>query len=205
VADYEITTKIVFLDIDGVLNGVNLELQQFIDRLPKFINTIVRKFCHRNGGHLPIMPAQTARLKKIINATGTIIVLSSAWRKLLDDPRLANPLYSALADYGLTIESSTGIDPSGWREKEIFAWLADTAKKHGYFGLKPSEPLTNERWAEQDPRAWIAIDDDLQDMQKIDKMGKLIRTAFFSHKFGLQDSHVRKAIDILNNNRKIAQ
>ena len=57
-ADHDIAKnpfKIIFLDIDGVLNGVNLELHEFIDHLPGFIKTVVRKFCRMNGGHLPIM------------------------------------------------------------------------------------------------------------------------------------------------------
>jgi hypothetical protein len=190
--------KIIFLDVDGVLNGINLELHKFLDRLPSFIRTAVRKLCRISGGHLPFMPAQMLRLQKIVNATGAIIVLSSSWRKLMDDQQYADTINSALAKYGLAIESCTGTDPAGWREHEIFNWLTDTAERQNYFGVSLPNSMTCEYWAEIDPRAWIAIDDDYQDMQKIDKMGRLIRTAFFSRKYGLQDDHVRKAINILN-------
>ena len=138
------------------------------------------------------------RLQKIINETGAIIVLSSAWRKLMNDPRCADIVYSAMAKYGLSIDSCTGTDPSGWREREIFQWLTDTAESQNFFGIDLPSFFDREYWAERDPRAWIAIDDDIQDMQKIDKMGRLIHTAFFSRRYGLQDDHVRKAIDILN-------
>lgn len=139
------------------------------------------------------------RLQKIVNETGAIIVLSSAWRKLMNDPPFADIINSAMTKYGLTIESCTGTDPSGWREQEIFKWLTDTAEGHNFFGIKLPDPITCEYWAERDPRAWVAIDDDIQDMQKIDKMGRLIHTAFFSRRYGLQDDHVRRAINILNN------
>jgi hypothetical protein len=191
-------SKIIFLDVDGVLNGVNLELQKRIDRLPKFIRTIMRRFCRRHGGHLPFMPAQMARLQRIVYETGAIIVLSSAWRKLMDDHRFADIINSAMAKYGLAIESCTGTDPSGWRENEIFKWLADSAEKENFFGANIPFAFTADIWAERDPRAWIAIDDDFQDMQEIDRMGRLIRTSFFSRKYGLQDDHVQRAIDILN-------
>jgi hypothetical protein len=144
------------------------------------------------------MPAQMARLQRIVHETGAIIVLSSAWRKLLDDPVFANIINSAMAKYGLAIESCTGTDPSGWRENEIFKWLADSAKKEKFFEIKLPFAFTAGVWVEYDPRAWIAIDDDIQDMQQIDDMGRLIRTSFFSRKYGLQDNHVQKAIDILN-------
>jgi hypothetical protein len=195
--------KIIFLDVDGVLNGVNLELHKFIDRLPGFLKTAVRKLCRNSSVHLPVMSAQMLRLQRIVNATGAIIVLSSSWRKLMDDPLFANIINSAMAKYGLAIASSTGTDPSGWRENEIFKWLTDTAKIQNYFGVSLPDSLTCEHWAEIDPRAWIAIDDDYQDMQKIDKMGRLIHTAFFSHRYGLQDDHVRKAINILNKTNRI--
>jgi hypothetical protein len=197
-------SKIIFLDVDGVLNGVNLELHNVLDRLPGFIKTIIRNFCRRHGGHLSFMPAQMTRLQKIVHETGAIIVLSSACRKLLDDPHFANIINSAMAKYGLIIESCTGTDPSGWRENEIFKWLVDSAKREKFFGIKTPFTFIADRWVEHyEPRTWIAIDDDFQDMQQIDKMGKLIRTAFFSRRYGLQDNHVRKAIELLNQPARI--
>jgi hypothetical protein len=103
-----------------------------------------------------------------------------------------------MAKYGLAIESCTGTDPSGRRENEIFKWLADSAKKEKFFEAEIPFAFTADVWAEYDPRAWIAIDDNFQDMQQINDMGRIIRTAFFSRKYGLQDNHVQKAISILN-------
>lgn len=193
--------KIIFLDVDGVLNGYNLELQKFIDLLPHHVKNFIREhFCTFRKSSFPVRRPQMLRLKKIVDATGARIVLSSSWRKLLDDPYFANVMHARMKKYGLSIYDRTGTDSKGWRENEIFSYLKNTAKKARYFGLDVSDDISLEQWAKLDPRSWIAIDDDYKDMQKTDGMGKLIRTEFFSRKYGLQHNHVKKAIAILNTN-----
>lgn len=191
--------KIIFLDVDGVLNGYNLELQKFIDRLPHRIKNFIREhFCTFRRSSFPVQRPQMLRLKKIVDATGARIVLSSSWRKLLYDPYLANAMHAEMERYGLSIYDKTGTDSKGWRENEIFSYLKSTAQKARYFGLEVSDNISLEQWAKLDPRLWIAIDDDYTDMQKIDEIGRLIRTEFFSRKYGLQNRTVKKAIAILN-------
>lgn len=102
--------KIIFLDIDGVLNSAD-----YFDQT---------KHCE---GYSEINPEQVKLLKEIIDRTGAEIVLSSTWRSLgkrKDEPE--HPMYTYLTDtlqeYGLEIIDHTPyIDQD--RPKEIKAWL----------------------------------------------------------------------------------
>lgn len=102
--------KIIFLDIDGVLNSIDY-----------FEHT---KHCK---GYSEINPKKVKLLKEIVDRTGAEIVLSSTWRDLAkrkDEPE--HPMYMYLTDtlreYGMEIIDHTpyiGQD----RPKEIKAWL----------------------------------------------------------------------------------
>lgn len=102
--------KIIFLDIDGVLNSAD-----YFDQT---------KHC---DGYSEINPEQVKLLKEIIDRTGAEIVLSSTWRDLAkrkDEPD--HPMYIYLTDtlheYGLEIiEHTPYIDMN--RPKEIKAWI----------------------------------------------------------------------------------
>jgi len=114
--------KILFLDIDGVLNTTK-------DKDPEFIN-----------------PLKAEMIQRVCQETGAVIVLSSSWR----DPEGWNRIHgldlsveeavartaAALNRVGLTtpIVGWTPIDPlvepqnasqreMNWREYEILAWL----------------------------------------------------------------------------------
>lgn len=96
--------KVLFLDIDGVLNT------------PKSI---------RQHGVDYIDPILVAHVGNIVAATGVKIVLSSTWRLQLKDCTMVQ---EALADYFLELHSTTpdlGLDAPGWeRFHEIKCWLA---------------------------------------------------------------------------------
>lgn len=102
--------KIIFLDIDGVLNSMDYFGQT--------------KDCK---GYTEINPEKVKLLKEIIDRTGAEIVLSSTWRDLKkrkDEPE--HPMYTYLTDtlkeYSMEIVDHTpyiGQD----RPKEIKAWL----------------------------------------------------------------------------------
>lgn len=103
--------KIIFLDIDGVLNS-----EEWLDK--------------RNDNET-INPEQVKLLKEIVDRTGAEIVLSSTWRALVDtEERQEHPQYTYLVDslkkFGLKIKSHTpriGND----RPMEIKEWI----DKHG--------------------------------------------------------------------------
>lgn len=108
--------KIIFLDIDGVLNSID-----YFEQV---------KDCK---GYKEINPEKTKLLKEIVDRTGAEIVLSSTWRDLgkrKDEPE--HPMYTYLTDtlkaYGMEIIEHTpyiGQD----RPKEIKAWLDNQTDK----------------------------------------------------------------------------
>ena len=102
--------KIIFLDIDGVLNSMDYFEQT--------------KDCK---GYTEINPEKAKLLKEIVDRTGAQIVLSSTWRDLAQrENEPGHPMYTYLTDtlkeYGMEIIDHTpyiGQD----RPKEIKAWL----------------------------------------------------------------------------------
>ena len=100
--------KVIFLDVDGVLN----------DR-----NTPTRT----KQGCLFVDESKILLLRKIVDATGAKIVLSSTWRYDRDDFRYNSDfleLKEAMAAHGLEFYSYTPVEPSGTRRgMEIEAWL----------------------------------------------------------------------------------
>lgn len=109
--------KLIFLDIDGVLNNdstkVSFEGYTFVD------------------------DDKIILLKEILDQTGAKIVLSSTWRRgwccydnslyekasEREDIRLYNALKSKLLEYGIELMSYT--EDFGTRGEEIDKWLSD--------------------------------------------------------------------------------
>lgn len=89
--------KVIFLDIDGVLNS-----NQFAKAT-------------KNKGMLGIDPKALALLHKIIQETQAVVVVSSSWRVTTTIPRL---------NYALRLDT-TGATPTGGysRGEEIQRWL----------------------------------------------------------------------------------
>lgn len=96
-------TRIVFLDVDGVLNSI--------------------ESCKRFGTYRRLDPACVAHLQRIIDQAGAAIVVSSTWRVLhgLDGMR------TVLAEAGLRADviDVTPFMGSVRRRIEIGAWLVD--------------------------------------------------------------------------------
>lgn len=98
--------KVIFLDVDGVLND-QMWLHLFMDT--------------------EIDKVRVARLAEIVKATGAVIVLSSSWRVLPDelddmDKWIWRQLVDALHEYDMSIYDRTpviGMD----RPLEIKTWL----------------------------------------------------------------------------------
>lgn len=90
--------KVLFLDIDGVVNCSST--------------------MQRHGAFIGIDPRLAARVKKIKKATGCKIVLSSTWR--LNGESRAEVVRHGLHFIDITPEARSGI-----RGNEIYAWLQD--------------------------------------------------------------------------------
>ena len=101
--------KIIFLDIDGVLN----------------CNKTTRKTM---SGYTFIGNRQLKNLRNIINATQAKVVLSSDWRYDRDDPKYNGDyleLEAELMRYGIQFYGFTPELPSAHRGAEIAQWLTE--------------------------------------------------------------------------------
>lgn len=158
--------KICFLDCDGVLN-----CQSSTSRFDMYIGCDDDKL---------------ERLKKIVDQTGALIVVSSTWR--LDISRgngnfLASGIYAYLLEnlkrYGLFVYDITPeLSKKGsYRGKEIMAWLNDHQ--------------------DLDITGWVVLDDEwFCDFYQL--ADHLVQTSFYMDNGGLQDEDVERAIYVLN-------
>lgn len=103
--------KIIFLDIDGVLNSSDYRKQLGI----KYFSEIIDR------RKMPL-------LKKIVDAADAKIVLSTSWRKFWSegesqlDP-VGQYINDVFAENGLTVYSKTPVMEESGRNAEIKAWL----------------------------------------------------------------------------------
>lgn len=122
--------NIIFLDIDGVLNGYNKWAYLIID-----ISKLLHIPVHVMSEYLKIFEVKekyVRRLSKIVRSTDAQIIMSSSWRsgywnvsyenKSTDQKRLAD----LLDKYDLSIIGITPYDKDGIRENEIKQWLDET-------------------------------------------------------------------------------
>jgi len=103
--------KVLFLDIDGVMNNRELLIEY---------------------GHDIIGHDMLVRLKRIIEATKAEIVLSSTWRVL---PNSLKIVKNKLADHGLKLNSCTVEIIGGERSTEIQVWLMKNQDKISRFAI----------------------------------------------------------------------
>jgi hypothetical protein len=110
--------KVLFLDIDGVLNSA-----EWYGRRPRELRDLPNT--DHNVGLCEIDPEAVARLGRIVDATGARIVISSTWRRVFRLPTIR----LLLAERGLRAEV-VGVTPDLGgvamlgRGEEIRAWLA---------------------------------------------------------------------------------
>lgn len=112
--------KIIFLDIDGVLNSSDYRKQLGIQYFSDIIDR--RK-----------MPL----LKKIVEETEAQIVLSTSWRKFWSEgePQLdpvGQYINDVFAEYGLSVFDKTPVMEESGRNAEIKAWLNGKWHVDGY-------------------------------------------------------------------------
>lgn len=163
--------NIIFLDVDGVLNS-----------LP---------YCQTApiGSYVDISEDNLRDLAVLYRETQAQIVLSSTWRELKDagDTQCRNMyqgLLKALSHYGMSVYSMTP-RIHGNRPEEIRAWLEMQTDRQICF---------------------VSLDDDFS-QEAYDETGIghcLVRTRYFCHTMeegGLQEEHVRQALQKLENQR----
>ena len=149
--------RIVFLDVDGVLNYQGCKFS-----------------C---GRYVGIDPKKIEYLKRIVDETGAVIVLTSSWKDgwdpthKEDQDMLATYLDKNLANFGLKIISKT-YDHGNDRGAGIKKWMED----------RPVE-------------SFVILDDCVFDYEREGITDRFVHTRW---KDGLTEEDAQKAITILN-------
>ena len=112
-------------------------------------------------------------LKQIVDKTNCTIIISSAWRKMT---KRYNNMCRKLCSYGIEIYDKTPSIDEGNRGDEIKLWLKSN-------NIEPVEELT------------FAV---LDDEKVPDMRNHLVKTDYM---YGLQQEHVNKVVEILNNGK----
>lgn len=171
--------KVIFLDVDGVLNSSRTLYESISLEDDLILN-----------------------LKEIVNKTKAKIILSSSWR--LSTEAVAT-LIDKLDKFGLAISGMTydGVDLD-WLEKYEF----DVTKKYLDTKFDYDEnrqiKITHDRGAEifkwlhdHDDCAYVILDDEIEDIKPYFSESVIVKT---SYKTGLTKEDVKKAVQILNKN-----
>lgn len=180
--------NVIFLDIDGVLNGYNFWNLLGWNIISKFHSNKLKGWYRNLTEPFGVHERKVKRLAKIVHKTGAKIVISSSWRFGLQSNRLTDDkkrLLELFDKYNIEIYDYTPILPSRKRENEIMAWLF-------------RNPQVNK---------FIILDDENFDLQCfIGKQlvqtssiprGKYIRGHWYENT-GLKNKHIRQAIKMLN-------
>jgi len=160
--------KVIFLDIDGVLNSFEKHADLTLPHhewSPETMNAI--------GIQLGVFSEMVERLNKITDATGAWLILSSSWRVgyLANWADVVIHLHNAGVRGFILGRTPHGID-FRTRGAEIEAWFAQN----------PGEKV----------EAFVVLDDS----DKMESLSdNWVRTEFNK---GLQDEHVERAIILLN-------
>jgi hypothetical protein len=137
----EAAVKVLFLDVDGVLNS-----SDFFHRVR---NTITKD---RHVATEHIDPEAVGRLSKIVDATGVKIVVSSVWRYSYR-PAEIQKILGHHGFNGLVIGATPRSTKSKARGQEIDAWLSES-------GLARKDPVER----------FVILDDDADMEPHMDRL-----------------------------------
>ena len=177
-----IIDKIIFLDVDGVLNS---------DEFSRWC--VAHKEFMKEGGHHHISPWLVEKVIKICDETGASIVMSSSWRLWSVDQTLKN--LASKRDLRPVLDRLVGITPrtdERYRGAEIKYFL--DCCKNNYFYTKSGEQLSNGKYTFSKNPKYVIIDDD--DDMLDEQLPFFVHTDFL---VGITDDDVKEAIKILNN------
>lgn len=185
--------NIIFLDIDGVLNGYNFWnlFGWNLACIFRFRN-LYRKLSNPFGVH----ERKVKRLAKIVHKTNSKIVMSSSWRFGFIEPYeeksdRQKQLADLLIKYNLEVIDITPRSTDGRRDKEILSWLSRNEDKVNNYIILDDERFDLECF----------VGSKLVQTSSVPR-GKMIKGHWYENT-GLKQKHVRKAIKILNNKTNI--
>lgn len=169
--------KVIFLDIDGVLNSIQFSKKRY------------EKYKKTGKWDIAIDDNQVKMLKEIIDKSGgsdeVKVVLSSSWRKhfsevngkMFPKDNTGEDCRYAFSKHDITLYSRTGDSKDNNRGKEITEWI----DAHNNLNITH----------------YLVIDDEILDILEYIPRNYTIKTDY--NLGGIDDTHVRTAIHILNN------
>lgn len=162
--------RVLFLDVDGVLNpDTNIHYKKSIGQ-------------STSSYHITIPADKIIRLKRIVDVTHSRIILSSSWRIKDSSVAMGAPskayinLDNQLKRFGICLSGWTPLHKDRNRGIEVQAWLDKFYEKNGYYPC------------------YIILDDEVFDLIPAHR-GHCIKT---NRLLGLQDNHVHIAINLMN-------
>ena len=188
--------NIVFLDIDGVLNGYNFWNMIGWKLVCLTRSKRIKDWYRSTSDPFGVHERKVKRLAKIVHRTDAKIVMSSSWRyriwntpyeKLYNDEK---KLVDLLKKYHIELIGITPRSSDGRRDKEILEWLSQHENEVDRFVILDDERFDLECFAGKE----------LVQTSSVPK-GALIK-GHWRENTGLKMRHVRKAIRILRTENK---
>jgi hypothetical protein len=175
--------KVIFLDVDGVLNSeaFMLKLDEQHRQLGHTDAERYKHTCVCYKLNHQIDRDAIMRLNRLVAETGSKIVISSSWRKLLDPPEL----HRMLVEHGLVAEI-IGETPDGYKDPEMIAVHGSLERIYRGHEI--------DLWLKKHPEVdrFVILDDD-SDMAM--HKNRLVQT---DCQEGLLDDHVELAIRMMS-------
>lgn len=118
-------TKIIFLDVDGVLNSYQ---------------TVVSGEVPKVHGYVTFAPSLIAKLAQVVKATEAKVVLTSTWRMFRHrNEEMYLHLKNTLKEQGIEIIDTTGESKEDIRGLEIQTWLMPRKSRNIQFVIIDDE------------------------------------------------------------------
>lgn len=180
--------KVIFLDMDGVLNNRSSMRKSFYhEKQPDgTLRMVGRVHPPENPPYYSVHPPCVLRLKRVVRETGAVIVVSSSWRY---HSQWEEVIRHALEWGGFPdapILGRTQRSNHGFRGDEVQAWLINWAARHNL--AEPEKRVTS----------YVIVDDDTDFLD--DQLPFFVQTSRVS---GLKKTDANRMIKILNQGDKL--
>ena len=186
--------KIVFTDVDGVLNGYNRWNTLGWNIVCKFNSEKLSNWYRELTDPCGVHEKKVKLLAKIVHRTGAKVVMSSSWRasywKFVNGELNSTDDIKKLADllnkYNIEVIDITPKSPRGRRDDEIIAWLSRHEEEVDRFVILDDERFDLECFADKE-------------LVQTSSVPKCVMIKGFDYEdTGLKRKHVKKAIKVLN-------
>lgn len=185
--------KIIFLDIDGVLNGYNFWSTLGWQLVYLTHNENIKDWYRKATDPCGVHESKVKRLSKIVQKTNAKVVMSSSWRDYFwkvpyeDKHDRQRKLADYLNKYYIEVIDITPHATNGQRDAEILTWLAQHEDEVENFIILDDENSFLTAFHE---------DDRFIQTSSVPR-GKIIMGLWYENT-GLKNKHIKQAIHILN-------